>query len=121
MVSEYDEQSIVDNLSTYLDSGICVLIIAEEEDRIVGMTAAVFFQLYMNKSTVMSQELFWWVHPDHRGGAGREMLDRLEYESAQRADCLVMISLHNVQPERVGKLYERRGYKPVEHHYMKVF
>jgi ribosomal protein S18 acetylase RimI-like enzyme len=121
VIADYDEQSVRDSLTAFMDAGICVLVVAEE-DEIIGMTGAVISPLYLNRSVQMAQELFWWVHPDHRGGVGKDLLNMLEAELEKRgAAANVMIALQKVNPELTGKLYERRGYQLIEHHYMRLF
>jgi hypothetical protein len=70
-----------------------------------------------NYRHVIAQELFWWSE-------GREGLALLKaFEGWAQAHChsLRMITLEAVEPQRTGRLYERMGYAPVEHGYIKVF
>lgn len=70
-----------------------------------------------NHSHWIAQELFWWSE-------GREGLRLLAaFEEWARASChsLTMITLEAVEPERTGKLYQRRGFAPLERSYIKVF
>jgi GNAT superfamily N-acetyltransferase len=74
---------------------------------------------YFNASHITGQELFWWIDPDHRG-RGSELLNALEaWVKDQGAHSFVMITLEALEPERVGLIYRRRGYRPVEHSYLK--
>ena len=119
-LSSYDPESVESYLSQFMDNGICILIVAEENG-IVGVTGALLFPLYLNQSCILAQELFWWVHPEHRGGAGRDMLKLLESEAKTRgAKALIMLALEKLNPEFVGRLYKRLGYKLIEHQYIKV-
>jgi GNAT superfamily N-acetyltransferase len=64
-------------------------------------------------------EIAWWVEPDQRKeGLGKELLDALEYWAKNVANCemMTMTSLDS----KIGKLYEKRGYKLYERAYMKV-
>lgn len=69
-----------------------------------------------NHAHICVQELFWWAE-----GGGLELLKALEEWCDVHAHSLRMITLESVEPERTGKLYERRGYAPLEHSYVKVF
>jgi len=122
LLTTYDAESVETSLSQFMDNGVCILVVAEKDGEIIGFTGALMFPLYMNLNVKMAQELFWWVHPDHRKGTGREMLEFMENElRAREYTALIMICLENVNPEITGKLYERRGYKKIEHHYMRLF
>jgi GNAT superfamily N-acetyltransferase len=70
-----------------------------------------------NASHVVAQELFWWSE----GGEGAALLDALESYCSQEADSLIMIALEAIRPEAVGRLYERRGFVPLERSFVKVF
>lgn len=70
-----------------------------------------------NDEHVIAQELFWWSE----GREGLRLLSALEAWCAENCHSLRMITLEQVEPERTGRLYERRGYKPLEHSYIKVF
>lgn len=121
LLCAYDAESVEASLNQVLETGVCLLVVAEKDGEIIGFTGALLFPLYMNINVNMAQELFWWVHPDHRKGTGREMLGFMETElKAHGVTALIMICLENVNPEITGKLYERRGYKKIEHHYMRL-
>jgi hypothetical protein len=70
-----------------------------------------------NHEHITAQELFWWSE----GREGLALLKALEAHCAEECDSLQMITLEAVEPERTGRLYERLGYAPLEHSYVKVF
>ena len=70
-----------------------------------------------NSAHIAAQELFWWSE----GREGLALLNALEKHCEAHAHSLTMITLEAVAPERTGLLYERRGYRLLEHSYMKVF
>lgn len=70
-----------------------------------------------NRAHIMAQELFWWSE----GREGLRLLSAFEKWCAENCHSLRMITLEAVEPERTGKLYERRGYRPLEHGYIRVF
>lgn len=69
-----------------------------------------------NGSVLVGQELFWWS--EGREGAG--LFDALE-EGAKALGCQfwTMITLEAIRPKVIGRLYENRGYRPLEHSYIK--
>lgn len=61
-----------------------------------------------NYATTMADELFWWSE-------GREGLALLEAYEEWAGDALVrMTTLEAVNPDRMSKFYQRRGYEPLE-------
>lgn len=70
-----------------------------------------------NRAHIIAQELFWWSE----GREGLRLLAELEEWCAEHCHSLRMITLQAVEPERTGRLYERRGFVPLEHSYIKVF
>lgn len=70
-----------------------------------------------NQQHYIAQELFWWSE----GREGLRLLSAFEEHAEHEAHSLRMITLEAVEPERTGRLYERRGYAPLEHGYIKVF
>jgi len=68
-----------------------------------------------NLSHWIAQELFWWCE----GGGGLKLLDAFEEWAAEKCSTVRMITLEALNPERVGNLYRRRGYSPLEHGYIK--
>jgi GNAT superfamily N-acetyltransferase len=70
-----------------------------------------------NEEHIHAQELFWWSE----GREGLALLRALEDYCAEHAHSLTMITLEAVEPERTGRLYERLGFAPLEHSYVKVF
>lgn len=69
-----------------------------------------------NHSVMVGQELFWWS--EGRGGAA--LFDALE-QGAKALGCKFwsMITLEAIRPKVIGRLYEARGYAPLEHSYIK--
>jgi len=47
------------------------------------------------------------------------LLDAFEEWAAEKCGTVRMIALEAVNPERTGRLYQRRGYAPLEHGYIK--
>lgn len=119
-VAEWDDASIRQTLAHLIENEGGILLVAEHDGRIVGMTGGMVHPLYFNHAHLTGQELFWWVEPEHRKGVGAALLDRLEDEARARgAVSWAMIALDKVRPEAVGAVYRRRGYRASEHSYIK--
>lgn len=70
-----------------------------------------------NAEHIAAQELFWWCE----GGGGLALLDRLIEHCAAECDSLTMITLEAIDPDRVAKIYARKGFVPLERSFVKVF
>lgn len=70
-----------------------------------------------NYSHWIAQELFWWSE----GREGLRLLAAFEEWAGEHCQSVRMITLEAVNPERMGRLYQKRGYDPLEHGYIKVF
>jgi len=67
---------------------------------------------------LIASEIAWWVTEDKRNtGAGAELMNAFEYWAKNVAGCK-MITLTSLDA-KVGKLYEKKGYKLYERAYMK--
>lgn len=89
-----------------------------DADTITGALGAVLCpSLFSGK--IMAVECFWYVIPQHRGH-GLKLLRHFErWAHEQGVHFLSMIHLKNLQPELLGAVYERMGYRAVETNYLK--
>lgn len=65
------------------------------------------------------KETVWWIDPQHRGTGAIRMLEAYEAWAAERGANTVGMAALQVAP-RAGTIYERRGYDPVETHFVKA-
>lgn len=73
----------------------------------------------LNNFDMVAVECFWYMLPGSRGN-GIALLNEFEsWAKLAGAKRVAMIHLTNLQPEILRKLYERRGYKEIEVHYVK--
>lgn len=115
----YNPADCMTSLATFmgLDNFICLVA---DTGRIVGMAAGVISPVYFNHAHLSGEELFWWVSEKAPMLTGLKLLDALE-EAAKAKGCLSwqMKSIAKLNGERMGKLYERRGYRASEHTFIK--
>lgn len=73
-----------------------------------------------NDGELVSQEMFWFVDPEYRKGEGIKLLNAYEKIAAQigvkRIGLVHLLSDNN---KTLNKLYVRKGYRPMEIHYLK--
>lgn len=70
-----------------------------------------------NHSHIIAQELFWWSE----GREGLRLLAAFEDWARERCHSIRMITLEAVEPDRTARIYERRGFVPLERGFIKVF
>lgn len=117
-VAAWCPASLSASLSRMIDAPAAILLVAESDGVPVGLAGAMLFPAYWNAAVTVGQETFWWVLPEHRGKAGPAMLEAMEQAARdQGASAFLMVCLEAIKPEATGRLYQRRGYRPLEHSY----
>lgn len=117
-ITVYDRDSMRVTFDGLIASPSAVVMIAEKQ-KPVGMAAALIYPWYFNAHHTTAQELFWWLDPEHRG-IGTKLFDALMAGvKAKGAQSLSMIALDRLHPEKVGGIYERRGFRPSERSWIK--
>jgi GNAT superfamily N-acetyltransferase len=105
----YDPESMAATFSAMIERDEFCLFIGEA-GAIGGMKAPHPF----NHAKLMADELFWWSE-------GREGLRLLEAYEEWAGDAMIrMTTLEAVNPDRMSKFYQRRGYQPLERVFVKV-
>lgn len=106
----YDPESMAETFAYMIEDENCAVFVGES-GAIGGMKSPHPF----NHDHWIAQELFWWSE----GREGFRLLDAFEAWAGKTCGTVRMITLEAVNPERMGKLYQRRGYAPLEHGYIK--
>lgn len=119
-IARFDEASFrktVDQLMA--DNAVC--LVAEIDGQVVGAAGALAYPFYFDASHKTGQEVFWWLDTEHRGGqAGAQLFAGLEaWARGQGCRSFTMIALDAVDAARVGRMYQRCGYRASEHSYIK--
>lgn len=101
-----------------IESGVGFILKAESDGVIVGSLGFIAVE-DLNDGNLVANEAFWFVLPEARG-RGFELLIKYE-EEARGIGCsrCSMIHLEKLQPEKLGKLYLKRGYEKMETSYFK--
>lgn len=116
-----DEASLEVSLVGMIDNAAATILVIDGGDGLWGTTGALLHPHYWNASHITGQELWWWVDPEHRG-MGTALFDALEdWVRSKGAHSFTMMGLEAQRPEAVGKLYERRGYRPAERSFLRKF
>lgn len=113
--TDYNEEDM-QNLLYQLIEGECILTDGKD-----GVLAFVVFPMFVNNSHLVAQELFWWVNEDKRGTKlGVELLEKAEEQAKKLgANQMLMLSLSELNGNKVNRLYESKGYTQREVTYMR--
>lgn len=108
----YDPESMGKSFAFMIEDENCIVLLSEN-GAIGGQKAPHPF----NHAHWIAQELFWWSE----GRDGLRLLTAFEQWSRDHCHSLRMIALDAVEPVRTGELYQRLGFNPLEHGYIKIF
>ena len=97
----------------------CVFVMCHDEEVVglfVGLTTPCFFS-----SVIQSVEIAWYITPEHRKSkTAHKMIDLYEEWSVARGSVVTnLINLDMLSPDKVAKVYERKGYTLVENTFTK--
>lgn len=113
--ADFDADSFETTLTTFIEQPNWRVLVYDS-DGPKGFICGVLTPLYFNHNVSVAQELLWWVHPDHRGGVGSQLLEAFH----QGADFgLQTVGATVPRSEVVKAALERKGWQPVEHNFIK--
>lgn len=118
-VFAYSVDDCAVSLESFMASTAFICIVADLGG-IVGMAAGAMAPVYFNRGHLSGEELFWWVSDQAPQMTGIRLLDALE-EAAKAKGCQSwqMKSIDRLNGDRMGNLYQRRGYRASENSYIK--
>jgi len=70
---------------------------------------------------LMWQEVIWYVRKPYRKHGVKLLKAAMKSLKAQGVKAVIMAHLANELGSRIGKVYERYGFKPLEMHYIRRF
>lgn len=107
----YDPESMAATFRAMIERDEFCLFVGET-GAIGGLVAPHPF----NHAQPIADELFWWSE----GFEGLRLLQAYEEWAASHGAIIRMTALEAVEPERMKRFYERRGYQPLERAYVRV-
>lgn len=109
-----EEISVADNFFNILQNPkASIIILAEKENKTIGMIIGVVTKPLFS-SIRIATEIAWYVNPeDRKTKASLELLKAYDYWAKNIAKC-DMVQLMHLNTDRLGKVYERLGYKQRE-------
>lgn len=98
-----------------------LMLLAEVDGAPAGIAGAALYPMYFSPGSVVVQEMWWWLAPQCRGsGAAQSMYKHIENWAVENgAVAVFMIALHDVNVERMAKMYARSGFRPMERTFIK--
>lgn len=93
-----------------------------DDKKPVGFVFGIKAPFVFNQMFQAGMELAWWIDPEYRGTANtNKMLDHVEMQ-ARRAGLTFwnMLCLECSEPDKVEKIYLKRGYVATERAFTKV-
>lgn len=106
----YDRKSVAQTLEFLINNPDGILICDDD-----GMIGGLCHPHPFNLKVKVGQELFYYSE-----GNGKALLDECEAQARKLGvKFWTMICEETMRPKAVGRLYEKRGYVPLEHSYIK--
>ena len=116
----FDSNKVKDLVSSLIDSEAGFVKIVTIDEEVVGALIAAATPVPIN-SFIFAQELMFWLDPDHRNGkTSPKLIDAyVEWSKAVGCDFVRLSTLDELLDSRVGIIFKRKGFKPIETAYIK--
>ena len=116
-VAEWDHSMASNSLYALCGDSDASFFVAVKDGVVIGMVAGSISQMWFSNYK-LGQELFWYVHPDHRGKIGLQLLKALENDLKEKgAELICMIDL--AKGMNLQKFFIKNGYRPSENTFIK--
>jgi hypothetical protein len=115
-LTTFSKEDSTKTLMHLIDSGT---LLTDGKSLMLGFLV---FPLFVNMQTIVAQELFWWVDEEARkGGQGIKLLKSAEKLAKEKgATALMMLSIKELDGEKINKLYSALGYTEREQVHMRA-
>jgi GNAT superfamily N-acetyltransferase len=113
----FDPVAISQSISTHILCPRKCLFVAEKDGKVVGAIAGCKEVNFLG--VMMASETILFVDQEHRGRAGLALIKAFE-DWASPLPVMMNTRLDFHKDNRLDQLLERKGYKAIETHYMKV-
>lgn len=116
----FDSNKVKDLVSGLIESEAGFVKIVTIDEEVVGALIATATPVPIN-SFIFAQELMFWLDPDHRNGkTSPKLIDAyVEWSKAVGCDFVRLSTLDELLDSRVGVIFKRKGFKPIETAYIK--
>jgi hypothetical protein len=107
----YDPASMAETFRAMIEGDNFCLFVGD-----AGALGGIVAPHPFNYAQMIADELFWWSE----GREGLALLKAYEEWAGSHGAVIRMTALEAVEPERMGKLFARRGYRPLARAVVKV-
>ena len=115
----FEEQSVIKALNLLISDENSIVFVNEF---VTGAISGAIHPFWGNEAKMMCSKIFWWCMPEAKAGDSLALWTRLEdWAIENKASFLQIAALDAPEPNRIKKLFSRKGYVPVENVYMKRF
>lgn len=120
-VADFDPPGIRAFLARLLENNDALVLVAELDGEIAGITACLLYPLYFSPNNQVVQELWWWLTPEARGnGVGKKMYQAIElWAKSRNAKAVFMIALEDERAATMEKIYFQAGFRALERTFIK--
>lgn len=94
------------------------LRVYEKDGEIVGFIGFMLVPFTFNPNYLQAQEIFFFVHPAHRGEIGKDLLTQAEQDLENMADLMCVGDM--LSSTDMDEYYTQRDYRLTERTYTKV-
>lgn len=117
--ADFDEETVLLRIENIIKTGI--MLVAQEEDRLVGFLAAMGVPFLFNSGVIQGVEVCFWVNAEYRkSGVGKDLLRRADQLRVLRGwKAFQMVRLEESSAS-LDALYISEGFQPTEHCFTKV-
>jgi len=114
-----DDKTLEETLMTFLNPNIG--IVAELDEKIIGCIGGVACRSIFNKNQIIAQESMWYVNKEFRHGTiGVRLIKAFKDEcKARGASLLSMVSMRNLNANKMNDFYTKSGFRSMETHFIK--
>lgn len=119
-LSEYalriDESSLVSFFDKCVEQSF--LLIDESTNKCEGLIAGQEIKNFISGERFF-QETIWYVNEHYRKYGIKLFLEAQEILRQEGFSAIVMVALANSKTDKLFRLYERLGFVPIEHHFIR--
>ena len=116
----YEKVLFADVLAYFITNENSCLIVAEADGKVVGSIAGSVSPWFLDPRQLNAAETWWYVQTEYRGKVGPELLDWFEIWAKKKgAKVVCCAGFYEKRLAALERLYGRRGYKPMEVHFVK--
>src|SRR5688572_9076222 len=110
MPGGFDREAFIANWTRLIHQGIGQLFGLYGDDGVIHGAMGGVLAPDLNNGHTIGIEAFWYVLPQYRGRGAIRLIEAYEKWAKEKgARRVCMIHLLNLQPERLGELYQRLG------------